>query len=109
MRGYASGSDAEDGARSIASRYERIAETGREYSEPRRDTEYAWLTPSPSRNRPGYASVSIRQPLAVAIASRAQMLAIPLAITARWVEQSSHPAWVKTSRLSTASGNQSAP
>jgi hypothetical protein len=53
--------------------------------------------------------VSILQPFAVAIASRAQMLAIPLAITARRVEDSSQPACAKTSRLSTDSGNQSAP
>ena len=37
------------------------------------------------------------------------MLAIPLAITVRSVLESSHAAWLKISRLSTASGTQIAP
>ena len=62
----------------------------------------------PSTKRPGYASESIRHPLAIATGSRAQMLAMPLATTSRSELARSHPAWLNTSRLSTLSGIQSA-
>ena len=73
---------------------------------PRRATEPAWLTPIPSTKRPGYASVSIRQPFAIAVGSRAQMFAIPDTASTRSVLARIHDAWAKTSRLSTDSGSQ---
>ena len=78
--------------------------TGFAYDAPRIFTMGAWLTPTPSRKRPGYASASVRPPFAIAVASRAQMLAMPLAITSRSHAASSRPACAKISLLPSDSG-----
>jgi len=86
-----------------------MAGTGFPYTEPRLATEARWLTPIPSRKRPGYASASAFEPADIAIASRAQMLAIPVATTASEPAASSSPAWANTSLLPRLSGTHTAP
>src|SRR5438132_295190 len=65
--------------------------------------------PTPSTNRSGYASHRARVPFAMAKASRAQTLAMPVATTIRSVADNRIPARLKASLLPTLSGNQSAP
>jgi hypothetical protein len=60
----------------------------------------AWLTPSPSRKRFGQASAIERPPAAIAIGSRAQMLAMPLATTSLVVALRKTAAWTSASRAS---------
>jgi hypothetical protein len=67
-----------------------------------------WLTPSPRRNRPGYASLSVWWAADAAMASRAQMEAIPVATVSVEVPARSRPALVNASRP-TASGTHTAP
>ena len=55
--------------------------SGRAYLCPRVFTVGAWLTPRPRRKWSGYASISVRAPFAIATGSRAQMLAMPVAMT----------------------------
>jgi hypothetical protein len=96
-------------AASMASRYARMLAMGGPYTPPRSpSTSHWWLTPMPSRKRSGNASVSVRWPLAVAMASRAWMLATPVATTMRRVAASSSVAFTKALRLN-ASGTHRAP
>ena len=61
---------------------------------------------SRGRTAPGRHPRASASPLAIAVGSRAQMFAIPLATTARPVLERIHAAWENASRLSTASGIQ---
>jgi hypothetical protein len=62
----------------------------------------------PSTKRPGYASPRVFAPLAIAIGSRAWILAIPDANTSRSVAASRIAAWLKSSLLPRLSGIQAA-
>ena len=86
-----------------------MCSSGRRYSWPRAFTDGAWLMPTPSRNRPGYASHNPRAPFAIAFGSRPQTFAMPVAIGRRSVSASSTAAWLIASRLPWVSGNHSAP
>ena len=64
----------------------------------RGSTRRSWLTPRPRKKRPSHTADSVRCPAAIAVASRAQMLAIPDATTSCSVADSSSDALANTSR-----------
>src|ERR1035438_10316895 len=83
----------------MALRESRIASTGDAYSCPRRrSTSGRWLTPRPRTKRFAYAAFRVLAALWAATASRAQMLAMPVAMTIEDVALSISPAFVKASR-----------
>src|ERR1035437_6337643 len=98
------GPGAPHGAGALASREAPIVSIGGPYDPPRVATEGAWLTPIPRMKRPGYASPSVLAPLAIAIGSRAWMLAIPDATAIRCGAASRIAAWPNTSLLPSVSG-----
>ena len=86
-----------------------MADSGLLYSWPRALTAGAWLTPRLSTKRWSKASLSVFAPLAAAIASRAQMLAMPVATPIRFVAPSRMAACESDSRFVGVSLNQTAP
>ena len=86
-----------------------MAASGRSYRWPRSSsTRLWWLTPNPSSTRSGKASVRPLTPPVMVTASRAQMLAMPVHPTRRWVADSRRARCIMTSRPAT-SGSQIAP
>ena len=93
----------------MPSRYSRIAVSGLPYdfcSSP--STMGAWLTPSPSTNRPGNASESVCQPELIMSGMRPWIDAMPVATVSRSVAERRRPACTSGSRP-TASGSHTAP
>ena len=60
-------------------------------------------------NRSPDASASAFAPFEAAVASRPQMLAMPVAIISRWVALSRIPAWTSASLLAGVSLNHTVP